>query len=287
MKPAEFAYIRASSLQHALELLDRYNEDARVLAGGQSLLPMLAYRVSSPAILIDIGRLSELQFVQETDTSIRIGALTTHAEIEASPIVSRHLPLLTRAVSSIGYSAIRNRGTIGGSLALADPAAQLPACMIGLNATIVALGPTGERRIDADRFFTGTYETVLSSSELLTSIELPISNTASRYHFEQFSRRNGDFAIAGLAAIRLLHPSLSAPLRLVYFGCGDRATRARNAEALLARGPKNASREQLCSSLGLDLHPFTDLNGTAEMRLHLAAVLAKRAVSALFDEGKS
>jgi carbon-monoxide dehydrogenase medium subunit len=282
MKSSPFAYVRAQSVTEAIDLLERHGDDGRLLAGGQSLLPMLAYRMSSPSTLIDIGRINELRFIEQDDGVIRIGALTRHADLETNNLIANQLPLIARAVQNIAHSAIRNRGTIGGSLALADPAAQLPACMIALDATIVTCGRLGERRIEADAFFRGTYETALSNKELLTCVEVPLAAAGTRVHFAQLSRRHGDFAIVGLAGIRSPGPKLVDPLRLVYFGCGHRAARATQTEALL-RAQNSSSRAAILDSLSHDLHPTTDLNATAEMRLHLAAVLAERALGELFS----
>jgi carbon-monoxide dehydrogenase medium subunit len=279
MKSSNFAYVRARSVAEAVDLLEQHGPDARILAGGQSLLPMLAFRMSSPSVLIDIGGIRELRFIEERDGLVRIGALTRHADLENSELIEKRLPLVARAIPEVAHIAIRNRGTIGGSLALADPAAQLPACMLVMDAHIVAVGPGGERRIEASAFFTGTYETALQSCELLTRVEVAVPALGTRVHFSQLSRRHGDFAIVGLAAIRLAGNELSGNLRLAYLGCGDRPKRAMKTETLLSTMRAGRDRTALLAALEQDLQPSTDLQATSEMRLVLAAVLAERAFS--------
>jgi carbon-monoxide dehydrogenase medium subunit len=279
MKSPRFAYVRARSVTEALDLLAQHGPDARILAGGQSLLPMLAFRMSSPTVLIDIGGIRELRFIEERDGVVRIGALTRHVDLESSDVVARRLPLIARAMPEIAHPAIRNRGTIGGSLALADPAAQLPACVLALEAQIVTAGPEGERRIDAGGFFTGTYETALQSDELLTCVEISIPPPRTQVHFSQLSRRHGDFAIAGLAATSRSGTGATSDLRLVYLGCGDRPLRAQKTEALLRATPARPRRDQIVAALRQDLQPPSDLQATSDMRLVLAAVLAERGLA--------
>ncbi len=282
MKFPAFKYVRASSIAEAVQLLESCGPDSRILAGGQSLLPMLAFRMSSPSILIDIGGIAELRFIDERSGLIRIGALTRHAELERSDVIAKRLPLIARAISEVAHIAIRNRGTLGGSLALADPAAQLPACMLALGATMVALGPAGERRIPAIEFFTGTYETALAANEVLTHVDVPVPAPGTRTYFAQLSRRHGDFAMVGLAAVCAADED-DVNLRLVYLGCGDRPLCATNTEALLCRMEMPRQRAELLNALEADLDPSTDLQATAEMRIHLAAVLAERAAPELLS----
>lgn len=281
MKSAPFAYVRARSIAEVFDLLDEHGSEARILAGGQSLLPMLALRVSSPALLIDIGGLQELRFIDERDGVVRIGALARHADLETSALVAQRLPLLARAMPQVAHAAIRNRGTIGGSLAHADPAAQLPACVLALDSTLIVAGRAGERRIAASEFFKGLYATDLRAGELLVRIEIAATARETRVHFAQFSRRHGDFAIVGLAA--LARPQSAAPgnLRLVYFGCSDRPVRAQRAEAALIAAPPAERRAALMAALRDDLDPPTDLQASPEMRLHLAVLLGVRALADL------
>lgn len=285
MKFPAFEYVRARSVAEAVQFLERYGSDARILAGGQSLLPMLAFRMSSPSLLVDISGIADLRFIEERDGAIRIGALARHVDLERSDIIANRLPLIYRAVPEIAHIAIRNRGTIGGSLSLADPAAQLPACMLALGALMVAMGPAGVRHIPAAEFFMGTYETALDASEVLTHVEIPIPSPKARSHFSQLSRRHGDFAMTGLAAICAREGEEIEELRLVYLGCGDRPLRAARTEALLRRMKSAPDRAELFASLEADLEPSTDLQATAEMRIHLASVLTERAFSDLMSVG--
>jgi carbon-monoxide dehydrogenase medium subunit len=195
MKASAFSYTRASSVTEALELLALHGDQAKVLSGGQSLMPALNLRLSAPAVLVDIGAISELRGVAASNGVLKIGALTRHVDLLNSPDIAKHAPLLTEAVAHVAHPAIRNKGTIGGSLAHADPASELPACAIALGATIVVRGRDGDRRIQASEFFTGIYETLLSAEELLVAIEIPVAKPNSVYFFHEYARRKGDYAI--------------------------------------------------------------------------------------------
>ncbi len=183
MKASAFSYARATSVADALELLAAHGDRAKVLSGGQSLMPAMNLRLISPELIVDIGELAELRGIAVNGNTLKIGALTRHVDLQRSPDVAGHAPLLTEAIAHVAHPAIRNRGTIGGSLAHADPASELPACMVALNATIVVRGPKGERRIAAEDFFMGIYETALSPDELLIAVELPVQRTNSAYFF--------------------------------------------------------------------------------------------------------
>src|ERR1700730_3813063 len=200
MKASAFDYAPATSVDDALRLLAAHGQAAKVLAGGQSLMPAMNLRLISPDIVVDIGSLSELKGIAVRGSTLHIGALTRHADLLRSSEIATHAPLLADAVAHVAHPAIRNRGTIGGSLAHADPASELPASMVALNATIVVRGQTGERRIAAEDFFTGIYEIALSAQELLIAIEVPVAQKKSAHFFHEFARRHGDYAIAGLAA---------------------------------------------------------------------------------------
>jgi len=292
MKPAPFAYARAGSLAEVFDLLDAHGSDARILAGGQSLLPTLALRLSSPALLVDIGAIDGLRGISETGDGmrgmVRIGALTRHVEVLESPLVAKRLPLLARALPHVAHAAIRNRGTLGGSLALADPAAELPACMLALDATLVIAHRDGERRVASKDFFRGLYDTALAPGEVLVAAEIPAQPEGARIWFDEFSRRHGDYAIAGLAACSAApHATPGDPgrgfpdLHLVYFGCGDRPMRAHHTEQAAASGA--VTPEALAAALARDLDPPQDLHASPATRLHLAAVLAQRALAAMND----
>ena len=278
MKPAPFAYAKARSVAHAIELLA--DDDARVLAGGQSLIATLNMRLSEPALLVDINGIGELAGIAVKDGHVEIGALTRHAELERSDEIARHAPLLALAAPHIGHPAIRNRGTIGGSVAFADPAAELPACLLALGAEIEIASKTQRRTVAAEHFFKGLFETALASSDVLTSIRIPAAQPDTRFGFAEFARRHGDYAIVGLAAsARLSGPHLIDP-RLVYFGAGPKPTRALRAEeALAARGVDAA-----VAALAKDLDPLDDLQATREVKMHLAGVLLRRVAAQLMEE---
>ena len=222
MKASAFSYARATSVTNALELLAAHGDDAKVLSGGQSLMPAMNLRLISPELIVDIGGIAELRGIAVGGDVLTIGALTRHVDLQRSPEIAAHAPLLTEAIAHVAHPAIRNKGTIGGSLAHADPASELPACMVALDATIVVRGQTGERRVAARDFFTGIYETALSAHELLIAVELPVAQKNSAHFFHEFARRHGDYAIVGIAAQAIVEGDVFADLRLVFFAVGDR-----------------------------------------------------------------
>jgi len=273
MKAAAFDYVRAESLAETLRILAERGEGARLIAGGQSLAPALNLRLAAPDLLVDIGALTQLRYIEPAGEALRIGALTRHVDIARSEWIARHCPLLTRAIAEVAHPAIRNRGTLGGSLAQADPAAELPACMMALDAVIVATGAGGERRIAAWDFFLGVYETALRADEVLTAVEIDGLDAERAYGFAELSRRRGDFAIVGLALAARRRAGGLAEMRLVYFGVSDRPTAAPGAAAALARRDIEAAR----AALAAELDPFADAQASSAMRLHLAGVLLERA----------
>ncbi len=254
-------------------LLARHGDAAKLLAGGQSLLPALNLRLSAPALLIDIGRIAALRGVAAEGGVLRIGAATTYAELASSGEIARHVPLLSRAIAHIAHPAIRSRGTVGGSLANADPAAELPACALALDARIVADGPGGRRTIAAEAFFTGLFTTALAPDEVLTAVEIDFAPPGARWGFAELARRSGDYALVGLAA----HQAAQAP-RLAYFAIGTCAVLARRAAASLAGGVTPASLADAAEALAHDLAPHSDLQASAATRLALARVLLRRVV---------
>jgi len=251
LKAPAFAYAKPASLREALELLA--NPDAKVLAGGQSLIPSLNMRLSSPGLLVDIGGIEELKHIEHKNGAVHIGAVVTHASLERSEVVRKHVPLLTQAVPYVAHAAIRNRGTLGGSLALADPAAEYPAVAVALEASIHIEGRSGKRRVAARDFFKGLFETDLKPGELLTSVEFPAAKPSDRSVFLELARRHGDYAIVGLAA----HND-----RFVFFGVGP-------APFLLKGGSKEALKKEF--------KPTADLYNSASTKLHLAGILLERA----------
>lgn len=274
MKPAAFDYVAPTTLDDALTLLAERGPQASVIAGGQSLMPMLAFRLQEPQWLVDINRIAGLNHIQVEGSVMRIGALVRHAQLEASEVVARHLPLLSSAISHVAHAAIRQRGTLGGSLCLADPAAELPACMLALDARMVLRSTRGRREVPANEFFISLYQTALAPGELLVEVLVPIPAAGSAMVFDEFSRRHGDYAMAGLAACS--HPP-SRRSRLVFLGCGDKPMRASHAEDLLNQRSGTPSYDELRSALGSDLQPESDLQAQTDTKLHLATVLLQRA----------
>ena len=281
MKASAFAYARATSVINALELLALHGDKAKVLSGGQSLMPAMNLRLISPEFIIDIGELAELRGIAINGDVLAIGALTRHVDLLRSPEIGAHAPLLADAMPHVAHPAIRNRGTIGGSLAHADPASELPACMIALGATIIVRGRRGERRIAANEFFTGIYETALSPRELLVAVELPVARKDTAHFFHEFSRRHGDYAIVGLAAQAIIKGDQFADLRLGFFAVGDRPLLAKAAGKLVHVAITPVVLSEASSALAEELDPQEDQQATPAMRRHLAKVLLVRCVTTL------
>ena len=200
MKPAPFAYTKAKTLKEAVTLLAKHKDDARLLAGGQSLIATLNMRLSAPDLLIDINGIKNLNGIAKKGKYVEIGALARHAQVEHSDVIAKHAPLIALAMPHIGHPAIRNRGTFGGSIAFADPAAELPACLLALGGEIDIAGPRGKRKVKADAFFKGLFETALRPQEMITAVRIPAADKTTRVGFAELARRHGDYAIVGLAA---------------------------------------------------------------------------------------
>jgi carbon-monoxide dehydrogenase medium subunit len=284
MKPVPFEYHRPASLAETFDLLDRYGDDGRLLAGGQSLVPALNLRLAVPRAVIDINRIPDLDAIRVTGEGLVIGALARQEALERSPLVREHAPLIASALPHVGHSAIRARGTIGGSLALADPAAELPACVVALGVTIRVGRRGGTRDIAADDFFRGIYTTALGPGEIVTEILVPRPAAGWRWGFDELARRHGDFALAGVAAGARVESGVVAETTLVFFGVGTRPVRARRAEAALAG--RRADAEALAAAgraLDGDLDPPGDVHGSPALRRHLARVLLARVVGRLVE----
>jgi aerobic carbon-monoxide dehydrogenase medium subunit len=281
MKASAFSYARATSVGNALELLVAHGDKAKVLSGGQSLMPAMNLRLISPELIVDIGEISELRGIAVSGGVLTIGALTRHVDLANSSEIAAHAPLLTEAIAHVAHPAIRNRGTLGGSLAHADPASELPACMVALNATIIVRGQTGERRIAAGDFFKGIYETDLSAHELLVAVELPVVKKNAVHFFHEFARRHGDYAIAGLAAQAIVEGEAFGDLRLVFFAVGDRPVLAKAAARLVKTTITPELLTQASPALAQELDPQDDQQASSNMRRHLAKVLLARCVGAL------
>jgi carbon-monoxide dehydrogenase medium subunit len=279
MKASAFAYARATSVNDALELLATHGDRAKLLSGGQSLMPALNLRLITPELIVDIGGLAELRGIAIRDGVLHIGALTRHVDLLNSSEIAAHAPLLAEAVAHVAHPAIRNRGTLGGSLAHADPAAELPACMLALEATVVVRGRRGERRIAAGDFFQGIFQTALSAEELLVAVELPVARENSVYFFQEFSRRHGDYALAGLVAVAAVQAGIFSDLRLAFFAVGDRPILAKPATALINVPVTPERLSEASRALADELHPHDDQQATATMRTHLARVLLERCIT--------
>ena len=275
MKPAPFAYKKARSLDEAVSLLAE--KDARLLAGGQSLIATLNMRLSSPSLLIDLNGLNGLNGITLKNNVVEIGALTRHAQAERSEIIARHAPLIARALPHIAHPAIRNRGTIGGSIAYADPAAELPACLLALGGEVVATGPKGARRIAAEDFFKGLFETALGPQEIVTAIRVPAAIAQTRIGFAELARRHGDYAVVGLAASARAAGRGFATVRLSFFGVGATPLRAKKAETALERSDVDAA------VAALDLEPPDDVQASGAVKRHLAGVLLRRVAKQLTE----
>jgi carbon-monoxide dehydrogenase medium subunit len=281
MKASAFSYARATSVTNAIELLAAHGDGAKVLSGGQSLMPAMNLRLISPELIVDIGDIAELRGIAVTGHTLRIGALTRHVDIQNAPEIAAHVPLLAEAIAHVAHPAIRNRGTIGGSLAHADPAAELPACMVALDATIIVTGPAGERRVLAQDFFTGIYETVLSADELLVAVEIPVPPKNAAHFFCEFARRHGDYGIVGLAAQAAIEGDVLTDLRLAFFAVSDRPVLTSTATKLLNVAVTPEVLSEASQALADELDPEEDQQASASMRRHLAKVLLVRCVATL------
>jgi carbon-monoxide dehydrogenase medium subunit len=269
MIPAQFEYVRAGSAEEAISLIGQHGEDAKMIAGGHSLLPLMKLRLAQPSVLIDIGRLSDLSYVRDAGDHIAIGALTRHMDVEKSPVLAEHVPLLAHAASHVGDPQVRHRGTIGGSIAHSDPASDLPAVTLALGATYVAQGPNGTREIPAAEFHQGFLTSALAADELLTEIRVPKMRGAG-WGFQKFNRRAQDWAIVGVAAWKRNGDS-----GIGLVNMGSVPILATSVSSALAGG---ASAAEAAESAVAEAEPQADLNATPEYRTHLAKVLVRRAL---------
>jgi CO/xanthine dehydrogenase FAD-binding subunit len=281
MKPPAFDYILAENLDMAAAALAAAGDEAKIIAGGQSLVPMLNFRLLRPSVLIDINRIAGLAFIEEAGQVIRIGALTRHFQLETSPLIARHLPVLSCAMTHVAHLAIRNRGTIGGSLSHADPAAELPMLALLLDAELSVASASRTRTVAARDFFLGAMTVALAPDEIVTEIRLPKLPQQTGWGFEEVARRHGDFALAAAAATVTVSDGTIGEARIALTGVGPTALRASEAEALLlgeALGTSLTSR--VIDAVRGSVEPETDLHASSDYRRHLAGVLAGRAVSA-------
>ncbi|MEI7805735.1 MAG: xanthine dehydrogenase family protein subunit M [Hyphomicrobiales bacterium] len=282
MKPAPFAYAKPRTLKEAIALLGKHKDNAKLLAGGQSLIATLNMRLSAPTLLIDLNGLKGLDRIARKGAKVEIGALARHVDVELSDVIAQYAPLIARAMPHIGHPAIRNRGTFGGSIAFADPAAELPACLLALDGEIEITGPKGKRTVNAESFFKGLFETALGPRDVLTTIRVPAAAKDSRYGFSELARRHGDYAIVGLAASARTTSKGLADVRLAFFGVDATPLRARKAETALTGGTIDDKRLNAAVA-ALDLDPSDDVQATAAVKKHLAGVLLKRVARQLLE----
>ncbi|MFN8035950.1 MAG: FAD binding domain-containing protein [Acidimicrobiia bacterium] len=270
MIPAAFDYVRADSVDAAVAALAEQGDDAKLLAGGMSLLPLMKLRLATPAVLVDVGRLADLSYVRDGGDHVAIGALTRHRDLETSDLLARECGVLRAVAAEVGDNQVRHRGTLGGSVAHGDPASDLPAALLALDATMVARGPAGERSIAAADFFRSFLETALAPDELLTELRIPKTG-ATGFSYQKFNRRAQDWAIVGAVAVR------NGPTRVALVNMGATPLRARAVERALQAGASIADAAQRAAD---DTEPPRDLNATPEFREHLARVLVRRALEA-------
>ena len=282
MKAPAFSYLRPTRLNDVIALLQQHGDEARLLAGGQTLLATLNMRLSEPSLLIDLQAVKALKGTALEGGVLRIGAMVTHSEIEASPLVAQHAPLLRMAAPHIAHRAIRNLGTLGGSIAYGDPAAEWPACLLALDGVVLAEGPAGGRRIAAQDFFTGMYTTALAANEIIVACEFPVSSAQQRFAFDELTRRHGDYAVVGLAACATLSAGVLTNMRLAWLGVGTQPARTTAVETILeGQFFSNALLASATQVLRHELQPQADLTHSAATKQHLAEVMLKRALMAL------
>jgi len=289
MKPPPFAYADPHSADEVVALLAQHGDEAKLLAGGQSLVPLLNFRLARPRVLVDLNRVAELDFVRPLDGGLAIGALTRQRAAERSSLVAERSPLLAEAIRQVGHVQIRNRGTVGGSLAHADPAAELPAVVTALEARLRLRGPAGERTLSADDFFLGYLSTALRPDELLVTVELPAWPARAGASFQEFSRRPGDFAIVGVAATLALDADGRVERAgLALTGVGGRPFNAAALAdgALRGQAPDDARLDALAARVAAAVEPDSDLQAPADYRRHLARVLTRRALRAAADRAR-
>ncbi len=279
MKPAQFEYHAPTTTEEAVALLKQYGGEAKILAGGQSLVPLMNFRLSRPAALIDINRIGALAYIKEENGQLRFGAMTRQRTIEHSDLVRSRIPLMTEATELVGHLPIRTRGTIGGSVAHADPAAEYPAVVSALEGELVVRGPGGERVVRPAEFFVTYLTTSLAPDEILTEVRLPIPPRGSGWAFEEFSRRHGDFALAGIAALVVAERGKCTKARLATAGANPIPIRLRAAEEILEGSSLDEQTFQAAGARAAELvSPDSDIHASADYRRHLTKVLTVRAL---------
>ena len=282
MKPPPFEYVAATSLEEAVAALGEHGDEAKLLAGGQSLVPLLAFRLARPGVLVDLNGVGGLDRLELAGDALVVGAMARQRDVELLPGLRERCELIPEAIELVGHVAIRNRGTVGGSLAHADPAAEWPALAVLLDAELELVGPSGRRTVAARDFFLSYFTTVLEPDEVLTEIRLPLPNGRSGSCFVELSRRHGDFALAGVGAlVTLADDGTAAEVRLGLIGVGDRPVRPAAAEqALRGRVPDEGAIAAAAEAVAGEIEPTGDIHASEEYRRHLATVLTRRALAA-------
>jgi aerobic carbon-monoxide dehydrogenase medium subunit len=283
VKPAAFDYVAPRTIDEAVAALARGGSDAKVLAGGQSLIPLLNFRLARPSLLVDLNRIPELSYIRQNEHGVVIGAMTRQATVERASNVAAQLPLLAEAIRWVGHPAIRSRGTIGGSLAHADPAAELPAVAVCLDATLSVVGPRGRRSVVAEDFFQGYLTTALEPDEILVETLLPPLSPATGQAWVEFSRRHGDFALVGVAVSISLDRDSIRSANIVLTGVGGKPVRAREAETLLVGGSLAERIGASADAARTAIDPDSDIHASKEYRAHLAGVLTERAIRIAYE----
>lgn len=279
MKPAAFEYFAPESVEEAVDLLQAHADDAKVLAGGQSLVPLMNMRLARPAVIVDINRIHALEYIEAGPAALRMGALTRQRAAETSPLVADRCPLLRDALRLVGHAQIRNRGTIGGSIAHADPSAELTAVLVALGGDVTAKGPRGTRAIPAADLFVTYLTTSLDPGEVLTEVRFPVLAAGAGWSWMEIARRHGDFALAGVGVVLTIRVGVLADVRIGLTGVGPTPVRASTAERLLSgRAPSDALWAEAAEAVRADVEPDGDIHASAEYRRHVSGVLAQRAL---------
>jgi aerobic carbon-monoxide dehydrogenase medium subunit len=283
VKPPPFEYVVPRTLDEAVNALVESNGEAKVLAGGQSLIPLLNFRLARPARLVDLNRVPGLAYVEQRDGGLAVGAMTRDATVERDRLVAQQLPLLDEAIRWVGHAAIRSRGTIGGNLAHADPAAELPAVAVCLEAVLTVVGPRGRRTVRAEDFFAGYLTTVLEPDEILVEAWCPAVAAGSGQAWLEFARRHGDFALVGVAVSLTVEHDLIERARIVLTGVGGKPFRAREAETLLVGGTVHERAPAAAAAVRSAVDPDADIHASRAYRTHLAGVLTERAILVAYE----
>jgi carbon-monoxide dehydrogenase medium subunit len=287
MKPASFEYVRAESVEHAVQTLSSADGDGKVIAGGQSLMPMMNFRLVKPSVLVDINRIPGLDAIQVRGDKLVLGALVRHRMTATDALIAEHIPVLHHAMKHVAHLTVRNRGTFCGSVCHADPAAEMPMMSLLLNGIVRIVSPRGERALAAREFFVGSLVTALEPDELVTEIEIDKLSPDTGWGFEEFARRHGDYALAAVAVTMRWHEGLASNVRIGLMGVGEMPMRAPKIEVMLeGREINSVMIGEAVEALRAELDPNSDLNASADYRRHLVGVLARRAISGAWSRAK-